>query len=146
MYAFCSSCNLGQGTLSSLPIPSENTLKTYVCDEQVCRAETNDTMLIPIPIHIRCFPECGWGKCNGLTAQYDILNCRLGPQNIRDMPWIPSPILVPIEPSQFTYGGTTYYGNQRDTTSLQHCRLTGHKRQSLKLSVAWLLTRSLVNT
>ena len=32
--------------------------------------------------------------------------------------WLQQHILVPIEPSLFTFGGTTYYGNQQGTTSL----------------------------
>ena len=57
-------------------------LKTNICDEWVCGEETSGTTLIPIPIPIHSFPECGSrGRVQQASAQFENLNRRYGPQS-----------------------------------------------------------------
>ena len=80
----------------NIPISYSHDLKTNICDEWVCSAETSHTTLIAIP----CFPECGRA---GSISKCTIWNFEL-------LPWTPSLVHVPTEPTPLAYGITVHGG------------------------------------
>ena len=84
-----------------------DSLKTNICDEQVCSRETSGTTLTPEHSSPHCVAEWGMRRFSGQVNGFENLNCRRGPRSLFACP------LHPPHPNWAKQGKGTALGDQR---------------------------------